>query len=113
MANKKIIKNKTVKKEANKIVKKEEKRVGNGFGIAGFVLGAIPLLVLIIYRLNNPLMYLSLESASFWLLSIIFSILGIVFSSIQIKKKKTTLAVTGLILSILALVWIILINFTN
>jgi hypothetical protein len=64
----------------------KEKR-GNGFGIAGFVLGMIGLIL-------------------FWFvpLSPIIAIVGIILSSIQIKKNSTGLAIAGLILSIITFI---------
>lgn len=70
----------------------EEKEVnqpqkdGNGFGIAGFVLGLLSILLFWI-----------------WFLGGVIAILGLVFSIIQLRKKKTGLAIAGLVLSIIGI----------
>ena len=57
-----------------------------GFGIAGFILGLLGSLSFLLPIICIPL-----------------SILGLVFSAIQIKRNKTKLAIAGLILSIIGL----------
>jgi hypothetical protein len=60
---------------------------GSGFGTAGFILGIFALIF----------------SISLWILSPIFIMLSIVFSVIQLRKRKTGLAIIGLILAIISL----------
>lgn len=60
---------------------------GDSFGVAGFTLG----LLSIIFYLYFPV-------------SGVMAILGLVYSSIQVKRNKTRLSVAGLVLSIIGLV---------
>lgn len=65
----------------------QPKEYGNGFGIAGFILGLLSVLLIWFF---SPA----------WILAI----LGLIFSIIQLKKKKTGLAVAGLVLSIIGII---------
>lgn len=65
------------------------KNIGNGFGIAGFVLGLVGVLM--------------------FGYGFLFSLLGLIFSIIQMRKKKTGLSIAGLVLSIIGLAFLILI----
>ncbi len=68
---------------------KDNERVG--FGIAGFVLSLLGLLLFWAYGFGQ-----------------IMSILGIVFSAIQLRNHKTGLAIAGLIMGILGIVILII-----
>jgi hypothetical protein len=67
----------------------------NGWGIAGFTIGLCAVLL----------------SLFVWFISPIFSILGLIFSIIQIRKNRTGLAIAGLILSIIALIIFVVFAF--
>jgi len=58
-----------------------------GFGIAGFILGLLSVLLFWFYIIG-PLL----------------GIVGLIFSIIQIKKNKTKLSIAGLILSIIGII---------
>jgi len=68
----------------------QDQNFSKGFGIAGFVLGILGILLLV-------------GVVVFSLLGLVFSLLGIVFSIIQIKKGRTGMAVAGLVLNIIGL----------
>ena len=65
----------------------KKKNISTGFGIAGFVLGI-----------------LSVVLFTFWGIGIILGILGLIFSIIQIKRYKTNLSIVGVILSIIGII---------
>ena len=70
--------------------------MGKGFGIAGFVLGLIGLMFVVI-------------SENFGLIAVVISILigvvALIFSIIQLKREKSGLAVAGLVFSILTIIF--------
>lgn len=63
-----------------------QEKKGNGFGIAGFVLGLCSVILFWI-----------------WFLGGIFAVTGLIFSIIQLKRHKTGLAIAGLVLSIIGI----------
>jgi hypothetical protein len=73
------IKNKQIKK----IEKNQTEEVGEGYGIAGFVLGIIGFLT----------------AGGFF----IIPLLGLIFSIIQMRKKSTGLSIAGLVLNIIGI----------
>jgi len=75
--------------------KQQKSEKGNGFGIAGFFFGILSVVFLII----PPLV-------------LVFGVLGIIFSSIQLTTKRTKLAIIGLILSILTILGILIFVFS-
>lgn len=68
------------------MVKKSELNLSNGYGIAGFVLGLLSVFFVLIFFISLPM-----------------AILGLIFSIIQKKKKSTSLATSGLVLSIIGI----------
>ncbi len=63
-----------------------ESNISKSFGVAGFVLGLLSVVFVLVFFLSLPM-----------------AILGLIFSIIQIRRNKTGLAVTGLVLSIVGL----------
>lgn len=68
-------------------------RKGNGFGIAGFVLGLVSVLM--------------------FGMGFVLAVLGLIFSIIQLKRNKNGLAIAGLVLSIIGLFGLLFIIATT
>jgi len=77
-------------KEVNKI----QNPIGSGLGITGFVLSLVAL---------GILLFLHSFGFLFDIIGLIIGILALILSSIQLKRKRTGLAITGLILSIIVI----------
>jgi hypothetical protein len=94
---------------AKNIIKKmgeieEEKEIGNGFGIAGFVLGILPLFTLLIHIILSILGFYFTPLSILFVISLVLTIPGLIFSIIQIKRKSTGLAIAGLVLNIICII---------
>ncbi|MEK6895540.1 MAG: hypothetical protein AABX48_03390 [Nanoarchaeota archaeon] len=80
-----------------------QREYGNGFGIAGLLIALVCLILVWVLEFSTIL------AVSIFILNV----LGIIFSIIQMRRKNGWIAITGLILNLIALILILLSFFTN